>query len=135
MSKNYMAEVAKSLGLELEEVFRIDGEDGYFMLVETGLWRKINSEDEYWRMAHYDILHNLMIAVYEIIKLHWKPRKGEMFYVPALETDSLSRCIRWLGTETDKNLYDRGLVFKTREEAAKVSTANVSSSKEEEHND
>ena len=52
-----------------------------------------------------------------IIKLPWKPRKGEMYYVPDMGISSLVSCLCWLGTETDKNLYDRGFVFQTIEEA------------------
>lgn len=120
MSKNYMEKVAKMLGLELEESFRIDGEYGYFMLTETGLWRKTNLEDEYWRRPPYDILHNLLIAVYEIIKLPRKPAIGDMYCYPDPVTPLLWGTCSWRDDVFDNYRFQHGLIFATREEAIEI---------------
>lgn len=120
MRKNCMAEVAKALGLELEEVFCIDGDEHYFILTETGLWRKTNLEDEYWRRPPYDILHNLLIAVYEIIKLPWKPAIDDLYCYPNPMTPALWENCVWKDDEIDNYRLEHGFVFKTREEAIAV---------------
>lgn len=115
-----MAEVAKALGIELEEPFRIDGKEGYFRLTDTGLGIKRELEDKYWMMAPFDILNNLLIAFYEIIRLSWKPTYGESYYVPDVTSDKKYGIWRWLNVGVDKLHYERGVVFKTAEEAIAV---------------
>ena len=144
MSKSRMAEVAKLLGVELGESFKVTDDDSgkyhdyyrltYRLTKEKGI--EVSDDNADWEAATAEtkaevlVLKWLLIGAARIVKLPWKPKKGELFYVPALETDSLGRCIRWLGTETDKNLYDRGLVFKTRAEAAKLAQRMLAVAKE-----
>lgn len=70
MSKNHMAEVAKALGLELEEVFCIDGDEHYFRLTDTGLGMSIGSDNKNWFVAPINALNRLLLGKNEIIKLH-----------------------------------------------------------------
>lgn len=119
MKKNCMAEVAKALGIELEEPFRIDGKEGYFRLTDTGLGIKRELEDKYWMMAPFDILNNLLIAFYEIIKLPWRPQEDEKYYVPFIATKPINMYDEhyWLNEDIDMKRYRIGLVCKTKEEA------------------
>ena len=118
---NYMAEVAEMLGLELGESFRVANDDSlksyYFRFTNIGLEFSTSNEDGVWVTASSYTLFSLLRGELAIIKLPWKPRKGEMYYFPDMGTSSLGSCLCWLGTETDKNLYDRGFVFQTIEEA------------------
>lgn len=78
MAKNYMAEVAKMLGLELKEEFSIDAyENERFKLTNNGLY---HCEDKYgWRDIS-DILTNILRGRLEIKKLPWKPKEHEDYY-------------------------------------------------------
>ena len=45
MTKNYMADVAKMLGVELEEEFKIEGGKSFYVLNEAGLYRRFPQEN------------------------------------------------------------------------------------------
>lgn len=62
MRKNCMAEVAKALGLELKEVFRIDGDGHYFRLTDTGLGMSMCSENKNWFVAPINALNGLLLG-------------------------------------------------------------------------
>lgn len=122
MRKNCMAEVAKLLGVELEEVFCIDGDEHYFRLTDTGLGMKIGSDNRNWFAAPINALNGLLLGENEIIKikLPWRPQEDERYYYPLPSDKDL-----WGGTTWSDNNYDnirlsRGLVFKTIEEAVAV---------------
>ena len=122
MRKNYMAEIAKLLGVELGESFKItsytEGDyQNYYRLTENNCL-EMSDDGVEWKMTTAAVLLKyILMGDIRIIKLPWKPRKGEMYYFPDMGTSSLGSCLCWLGTETDKNLYDRGFVFQTIEEA------------------
>ena len=45
---NYMEQVAKMLGVELDEEFNVDGFGDFFKITKDGLWCKYNKE---WKMT------------------------------------------------------------------------------------
>lgn len=120
MRKNCMAEVAKALGLELEEVFRIDGDEHYFRLTDTGLGMSMCSENKNWFVAPINALNGLLLGENEIIKLPWKPRENERYYYPLPSDNDLWGGSTWIDSNYDNMRLNRGLVFKTRDEAVAV---------------
>ena len=54
-----------------------------------------------------------------IVKLPWKPRKGEKYYVPRIAIRPYDRhyCYYWDNSGVDIKRYDMGIVCKTPEEA------------------
>lgn len=121
MRKNCMAEVAKLLGVELMETFKIAddifGEHPKYYRFTENVCLEASNDGGKWETADAGVLEDILVGDVRIVKLPWKPRKGEMYYFPDMGTSSLGSCLCWLGTETDKNLYDRGFVFQTIEEA------------------
>lgn len=118
MRKNCMAEVAKMFGLELEEHFHITKksyENTVYKFTKDGVAFYDNKLRTWYESV--GALAGILTGETGVVKLTWKPRKGEMYYFPDIGTSSLGSCLCWLGTETDKNLYDRGFVFQTIEEA------------------
>lgn len=73
MAKNYMADVAKLLGIELEEEFMVTGDDSIYKLTKDGLEYK--SDDGNWYYAN-DVFLNLLDGTIEIVKLPWQPDVG-----------------------------------------------------------
>jgi hypothetical protein len=130
MRKNCIAEVAKALGLELEEVFCIDGDEHYFRLTDTGLETKRNFESKDWYLEITATLNSLLIGENEVIKLPWKPDNGEIYYVPDVTTDKKYSIWKWFNFECDQLHYQRGVVFKTAEEAITVADEIISNCKE-----
>lgn len=81
MAKNYMADVAKMLGVELEEEFMIPDKDVILKITaKDGLIYKVNGKKE-WRYNPSD-LQDLLMGKYEIVKLPWKPKKWDWYYYP-----------------------------------------------------
>lgn len=119
MRKNCMAEVAKALGLELEEVFRIDGDEHYFRLTDTGLGMSMCSDNKNWFAAPINALNGLLLGENEIIKLPWKPQEGEQYYMPfvAINPGNMYDEYCWENEDIDIKRYRMGLVCKTSEEA------------------
>lgn len=131
-----MAEVAKMLGVELEEPFRIDGEDGYFRLTDTGLGTKRNLESEDWYLARANMLNRLLIGGNEVIKLPWKPQEGEQYYMPfvAINPGNMYDEYCWENEDIDIKRYRMGLVCKTSEEAVAMTMKMLTVAKEAKEN-
>lgn len=111
---NYTEEVAMLLGVKLGEEFRLKEKEGRYRISERGV-ECFGRHSQTWQPLQVS-LDSILTGEYTI-KRKWKPQEGEMYYFPDFGTDSLGSCLCWLGTETDKNLYNRGLVFQTREDA------------------
>ena len=79
MAKNYMAEVAKILGLELEEKFKIEHCKETYKFTKDGL---VFINDEYgkeWKEAPL-VQKALLIGRYEVEKLPWMPKEEQHYY-------------------------------------------------------
>lgn len=68
MRNNVMSEVAKLLGLLIDEEFMID--EKIYIIDENGLWIKENNQ---WRASND--LENLLTGRKEFMILPWKPKK------------------------------------------------------------
>lgn len=80
MAKNLIPEIAKMLGVELGEEFKIKGREYIFHFVDNGLVACRTDDSELPRencLAHFLWLIN---GEEEIVKLPWKPKEGDAFY-------------------------------------------------------
>lgn len=125
MSKNYMAEVAKIFGVKLGESFKItSGIQGdyqkYYRFTEDNCL-EISNDGVEWKMTTVTVLlkHLLIIGDIRIVKLPWKPREGEKYYVPriAIRPEDRHYYYYWDNDGVDIKRYDMGIVCKTPEEA------------------
>lgn len=112
MAKNYMADIAKMLGVELEEEFKIAEDDCVYRLTEDGLIHKNEYDNWYY---DNDVFLNLLDGTVEIIKLPWKPKLGEKYYIPSNYFDE-ARLTDWLNHPFDFAMQETGMAFKTYEE-------------------
>lgn len=112
MAKNYMADVAKLLGIELEEEFMVTEDESIYKLTKDGLEYK--SDNGNWYYAN-DVFLNLLDGTIEIIKLPWQPKKGDEYYYPGEGFNNICRAL-WENTVFDFAYKEAGLVFKTYEE-------------------
>lgn len=60
----------------------------------------------------------------------WKPNNGELYYVPDITAGKKYGVWRWFGVEIDQLHCQRGIVFKTSEEAIAVADEIISKCKE-----
>ena len=111
MAKNYMADVARMLGVELGEEFKIDGSNLIYKFLENGLYFRCI---EGWLPAIYQFL-DLIKGELEIVKLPWQPKDGEYYYFPAVDFQ-YSCPAAWHNCPIDFALKEAGMVFKTKAE-------------------
>ena len=89
MSKNYMAEVAKLLGVELGESFKITSDTqgdyhNYYRLTENNCLEMSDDGVEWKMTTAAALLKHILMGDIRIVKLTWKPREGEKYYVPRI---------------------------------------------------
>lgn len=113
MTKNLMPEIAKMLGVELGEEFKIKGYDPTCWFDLDGLhsdgWVAEDEEDA--------MLHNLLCGEAEIIKLPWKPKKGDVYFTFGLFGDKwVVRSLWWGGFPEEYALLSKGWMYRTEKE-------------------
>ena len=111
MAKNYMQDVARMLGVELGEEFKIDGSNLIYKFFENGLCCKC---DGAWLPAKYQFL-DLIKGELEIVKLPWQPKKGDKYYRPYAYFKCADVSL-WEGYSLDFALKEAGMIFRTKEE-------------------
>lgn len=129
MAKNLIPEIAKMLDVEMYEKFKIEGmdEDIVFRLGVNGLEKErfdFAENDRIWVTLAPCNFVDLLTGVSKIIKLPWKPKKGERYYtfnVNRLDFDDLNAlCVTdadWDNLPADVALLKTGWVYRTRKEA------------------
>lgn len=113
MAKNYMQDVARMLGVELGEEFNIKDFEPVYKLTDYGLCVKVDSVE--WHEMSGDSFIQLIKGDYEIIKLPWQPKKGEVYCRPANGFEDVD-FDNWSNHPIDFALKEAGMAFKTKEE-------------------
>lgn len=118
MAKNLIPDIAKMLGVELGEEFKIDiRSNDIFQITESGIWMKKDVNKDEWVEMPFEFMM-LCNGDAEIIKLPWKPKKGDTFYTFASIPNKWVVCIAWWDqTPNHYALLDKGWVFHTEQEA------------------
>ena len=108
---NYMTEVAKILGVELDEEFEVRGYT--YKLTNNGLVCTMfpqKDEEDYEHM-----LRVILTGEYPIKRKPWKPKEGESYYI--VETNGSIGVEEWWAETIDMNYYKIGNCYRTSEEA------------------
>ena len=115
MAKNYMQDVAKMLGVELEEEFMVTEDDSIYKLTKDGLEYKSDDGNRYYAN---NVFLNLLDGTIEIVKLPWQPKAGDMYYRPRDYHTAFSEAVTdfWRDTVNDFALKEAGMIFRTEEE-------------------
>ena len=117
--------------MELEEDFRIKGirSDLLFRITEGGVFSHY-SESEYGELNKL-MLTQLLTGESEIIKLPWKPKFGEAYYIPVIPcVRPVCEEERWKNTEEERIYYEMGFICKTGEEAVALARRMLAVAKE-----
>ena len=123
---NRMAEVAQMLGVELEEVFKVTDDDSgkyhnYYKFTEKkGI--EVSEDNVKWEAdtAGTLVLKWLLIGVARIIKLPWRPSRGDVYYMPSVTSIGKYIKLFWTGSRNDEGSYQQGLVLRTKKEAIEL---------------
>lgn len=120
MDKNYMSEIAKMLGVELDEEFMIEDSDGN--LIKIGFYKLTNVGCFYKETQNQKFLENgngvflgILQGTYRIRKLPWEPKYNDEYYYPTNEFKTVG-CYKWGNSCCDLAYKEAGFVFRTKEE-------------------
>ena len=117
---NYIPQVAKMLGVEVGERFKIIVNG----MEKKGLFYFENGAigSGFFEENHQDTINWILIALIfgeaKIKKLPWKPKMKEMYYSPWVDGGKLDYIyLSWNNDSVNLARYDAGLVCRTKEEA------------------
>lgn len=121
MTKNYMADVAKMLGVEPGEEFEVVIPDEkehqpvryQFNCNQFGRWETQGGLSGFH--VHGDLLLMILCGQAYIKKLPWQPKKGDEYYYPGEGFNNVCRAL-WENTVFGFAYKEAGLIFKTYEE-------------------
>ena len=124
MSKNLIPEIINLLGVELEEAFKIRRPDyevcekGVYAFFENEGLMKKNEQGEFDNNSSIEF-EDLCLGNYEIVKLPWKPKNGEIYWTIVFRGNGKPFAGRlfWNGDNTDFGMKALNMVYRTREEA------------------
>ena len=118
MAKNLIPKIVKMLGVKLGEEFKVDKYDELtFKFAENMLMARADFKGAKWGIT-YVVLSELLGGDVEIIKIPWKPKKGDIYYSFNLVYGTWVVCQHVLtGSPFDYALLDKGWVYRTCEEA------------------
>ena len=119
MSKNLIPEITQMLGVEIGEKFKIKGEDELtYRFDSDGLKLTHYSGIEIAQISANVAFVDLVNGKDEIVKLSWKPKKGETYYTFELLGDKWVVRPAWCGGfPNEYALFDKGWAYRTKEEA------------------
>ena len=119
MAKNLIPQIAKMLGVELGEEFKIKGhEELTYRFFSDRLQLTYDNNIELSDLAAKVAFVALLNGTDEIVKLPWKPKKGETYYTfELLGGKWIVHLLWWAGSPNGYALLDKGWVFRTKEEA------------------
>ena len=120
MTKNYMADIAKMLGVELKEEFMIEDADGYLIntdfynIIKAGCFRRASDNSKNSGVDNGKLL-GILQGRFKIRKLPWKPETNKTYYRPSRKFFNVTTEI-WTNNPYDFAFYETGMVFRTKEE-------------------
>lgn len=121
MAKSLIPEIARMLGVELHEEFKIKGYDGLtYKFVDYGLQLSSQNDIGITAIPTNVALENLLNGNDEIIKLPWKPKVDETYYSFSYRQKDetwVVTGILWDNDVVDNALFKAGWIFKTEDEA------------------
>ena len=119
MAKNLMPDVLKLLGVEYDERFKLTNTDGVitendvFCFFEHGLSHALQ-DGEYEDAS--DILYDILAGNYEIVKLPWEPKYGEIYYFLDINEKEIMS-YPWENDTFDYAMKALGMIYRTEEGA------------------
>lgn len=108
---NYMAEIAKLLGVEINKDFECEESSCTYRITENGL--QCNG------CYGADSLMMILNGDYKIKRKPWKPKYGDHYWAVSADPTEHFHFIKWEGSPSDYSNYKLGNCYATME-AAKV---------------
>lgn len=122
-SRNCMEKIAEMYGLRLNDLFIVEDSCGEWKCKFTneGLYSvNANSDSEFSNDMRR--LHSVITGRAKLIKLPWKPKPFEKYYIPRYDESGKAGCYlcEWLDEPHQEMSYKAGLVCRTEMEAMEL---------------
>ena len=122
MAKNLIPEICKMLGVEIGEEFKIKGYEEWFYKFDSDRVLMFKHNDDVKMpvapVSVYVAFLALLRGECEIVKLPWKPKKGDAYYTfEVFRGKWVVRSVWWTGEPCSYALLDKGWVYRTEAEA------------------
>ena len=119
MAKNLISEIARMLGVEIGEEFKIkEYGERIYRFDNSGLQLIYDNGVRNLNITANMALSCLLSGDIEIVKLPWKPKKGDAYFTfEVFKGKWVVRSLWWTGEPCNYALLDKGWVFRTKEEA------------------
>lgn len=121
MAKNIIPEIAKMLGVELGEEFKIkEYGERIYRFDNSGLQLIYDNGVRNLNITANMALSCLLSGDIEIVKLPWKPKKDETFYtfgIHATENKWVVVSVKWWDNVKNLALYKIGWIYRSQAEA------------------
>lgn len=117
---NLIPKICKMLGVELGEEFKVVSKEGNEQICNftmAGLFEHDNKESGSYNK---ELLAEIVCNNAEIVKLPWKPKKGDIYYTfvrTGIDCTCTPISYKWDDCVIDIALLKAGWVFRTRQEA------------------
>ena len=118
MAQNLMPEIAKLLGVEYGEKFKLRAVDSeicenalFYFDKDNGFIRLGDSKEEV-----YNMLYDVVSGYYEVVKLPWEPTVKDNYFYPSISRNRIIET-HWYGDTDDYALKSLGVIYRTREDA------------------
>lgn len=116
---NLIPEIARMLGVELGEEFKIkEYGERIYRFDNSGLQLIYDNGVRNLNITANMALSCLLSGDIEIVKLPWKPKKGDAYYTFEIFRGKwVVRSLWWTGAPCNYALLDKGWVYRTKAEA------------------
>lgn len=138
---NYMNEIVKLFGVELGESFKITSDtqgdyQNYYRFTENNFLETSYSGVKWEGTTAAVLLKYILMGDIRIVKLPWRPQKGDKYYIPYIATlpQNMYNEDCWGNHDIDMKRYRMGLVCKTKEEAVALTKKMLAVAKEGKNN-
>lgn len=120
MSKNLFPQIAEMLNVDIGEEFKLQEIDNKIYKIElNGFWQRTENQKCWDSMeGSFFELNAILMGKRTVVKLPWKPKKGETYYTfELLNGKWIVHLLWWIDSPNEYALLDKGWVYRTKVEA------------------
>lgn len=120
MSKNLFPQIAEMLNVDIGEEFKLQEIDNKIYKIElNGFWQRTENQKCWDSMeGSFFELNAILMGKRTVVKLPWKPKKGETYYTfELLNGKWIVHLLWWIDSPNGYALLDKGWIYRTKAEA------------------
>lgn len=120
MIKNLFPQIAEMLNVDIGEEFKLQEIDNKIYKIElNGFWQRTENQKCWDSMeGSFFELNAILMGKRTVVKLPWKPKKGETYYTfELLNGKWIVHLLWWIDSPNEYALLDKGWVYRSQAEA------------------